>query len=158
MTPEKKEASYRKTGDGSVGIRLINKDILVHSRGNTDIIDITSDVQSVLAKSGMSDGSVLLFVRGSTATLTTVEYEPNLVKDLKEAFDRLVPSNINYDHSKTWGDFNGHSHVRASLMGPSLQVPFVGGKLQLGTWQQIILIDFDTSPRHRNILAQLTGA
>ncbi len=138
-------------------MKIINKEITVKTKGNTDIINITHSVESALQNSELSDGNILLFVRGSTGSLTTIEYEPNLVNDLKEAFERLMPSDIGYAHTKTWGDFNGHSHVRASFLGPSLQVPFVNKKLQLGTWQQIVLIDFDTSPRQRNILAQLIG-
>ena len=136
---------------------IINREIPVKTRGNTDVINITDDVINVLEKSGLADGSILLFVRGSTGSLTTVEYEPNLVKDLKDAFERLMPSDIEYAHTRTWGDYNGHSHVRASFLGPSLQIPFVKGKLQLGTWQQIVLIDFDATPRQRKILAQLSG-
>jgi secondary thiamine-phosphate synthase enzyme len=136
---------------------IINREISVKTRGNTDVIDITDGVINALEKSGLTDGSILLFVRGSTGSLTTVEYEPNLVKDLKDAFERLMPSDIEYAHTMTWGDYNGHSHIRASFLGPSLQIPFVKGKLQLGTWQQIVLIDFDATPRQRKILAQLSG-
>ena len=138
-------------------MKLINREISIRSKGGTDIVEITGKVESLLRESGMSEGNVLIFVRGSTGSVTTIEYEPNLVSDLKEAFERLVPSDIEYAHTRTWGDFNGHSHVRASLLGPSLQVPFAGKKLQLGTWQQIIFIDFDATPRHRKLLAQFIG-
>lgn len=138
-------------------MNVINSNIIVNTEGNTDVIDITDDVRSSLKKSGLSDGLITLFVRGSTASLSTIEYEPNAVNDLKEAFERLIPEDIEYAHSLTWGDSNGHSHIRASFLGPSLQVPFIKKKLQLGTWQQIILIDFDTSPRQRDILLQIIG-
>ncbi|MFH1753722.1 MAG: secondary thiamine-phosphate synthase enzyme YjbQ [Candidatus Omnitrophota bacterium] len=138
-------------------MKILHKEIAVKTKGETDIINITSNVEDLLEESGLSNGSILLFVRGSTGSLTTIEYEPNLVNDMKEAFERLIPKEMEYAHTRTWGDFNGHSHVRASLLGPSLQVPFINKKLQLGTWQQIVLIDFDTSPRHRDILAQFTG-
>ncbi len=138
-------------------MKVINRDIPVETEGNTDIIDITPEVKKALKGSGLSNGSILLFIGGSTASLTTIEYEPNLVCDLKEALERLAPSDMEYAHTRTWGDHNGHSHVRASLMGPSLTIPFMNKKFELGTWQQIVLIDFDTGPRRRNILAQLIG-
>jgi secondary thiamine-phosphate synthase enzyme len=100
---------------------------------------------------------VTLFVVGSTAALTTIEYEDGAVNDLSRAIDRIAPREMEYEHHLRWGDDNGHSHVRAALLGPSLNVPFVGGRLTLGTWQQIILIDFDTRPRQREIVAQIMG-
>lgn len=136
---------------------IINKNLSIETQGDTDIINITETVENELAKSGLSSGSITLFVRGSTGSLTTIEFEPNLAIDFKEALERLAPSDIEYAHTKTWGDHNGHSHVRASFMGPSLVVPFVNKKLQLGTWQQIVLIDFDTRPRERKVLMQLIG-
>lgn len=138
-------------------MKIIQDQIPVKTRGNTDVLNITEAARRVVKKSGLSNGSLLLFIGGSTASFTTIEYEPNLVKDLKAALDRLVPEKISYAHTMTWGDHNGHSHIRASLMGPSLQIPFADGDLLLGTWQQIIFIDFDTSPRQRKIIAQLTG-
>ncbi len=138
-------------------MKIIQKDLSINTKGNADVIDITAQIRRNLEKSGLSNGFVTLFVRGSTCSLTTIEYEPNLVKDLKEAFERLIPSDIEYAHTQTWGDYNGHSHIRASFLGPSLQVPFVDKRLQLGTWQQVILIDFDTHPRQRRILAQFIG-
>jgi secondary thiamine-phosphate synthase enzyme len=138
-------------------MKIVNKDISLTTKGNTDIIDITPKVKSILADTGLKDGNVTLFVRGSTGSITTIEYEPNLVNDMKDALERLVPSDIEYAHTRTWGDFNGHSHVKASLMGPSMQVPFVNGRLQLGTWQQIVFIDFDDASRSRKLLAQLIG-
>ena len=131
--------------------------ISLDTRGHTDIQDITSQAQDVVNKHGLREGTLTLFVPGSTGALTTVEYEPGLLRDLPEAFERLAPSNQRYHHDDTWHDGNGHSHVRASLLGPSLTVPFSGGRLLLGTWQQIIFIDFDNKSRNRNIIAQVMG-
>lgn len=129
----------------------------ISTKGNTDIIDITKDVQEKVAKAKIKDGSALVFVVGSTASITTVEYEPGLKKDLKEFFEKIIPRDKYYHHHETWHDDNGHSHVRASLLKPSLIVPFINGKLLLGTWQQIILIDFDTRERKREIVVQIMG-
>ena len=131
--------------------------ISVKTKGNTDIVDITREVQEVVDKSGAKEGNVLVFVSGSTAGLTTVEYEPGLEKDLKEFFDRVIPEGKKYYHNERWHDGNGHSHVRASLLKPSLVVPFSGAKLMLGTWQQIVLIDFDNRSRAREIVVQVSG-
>jgi secondary thiamine-phosphate synthase enzyme len=127
------------------------------TRGDGDARDITRDVASVVAASGMSDGIVSLFVIGSTAGLTTIEFEPGAVADLEATFERIAPRSIEYQHHLRWHDDNGHSHVRAALLGPSLVVPFTKGSLMLGTWQQIILVDFDTRPRRREIIARLIG-
>ena len=131
--------------------------ITLDTRGRVDIHDITVRAQEIVHRYGFVDGQILLFVPGSTGGLTTVEYEPGLLQDLPEAFERLVPEKIRYHHDDTWHDGNGHSHVRASLLGPSLVVPFAEGKLLLGTWQQIIFIDFDNRSRSRQIVAQVTG-
>jgi secondary thiamine-phosphate synthase enzyme len=136
---------------------VVTKDITLQSRGNCDIIDITSQVAKNVEKSGISNGTVTLFVVGSTAGITTIEYEPNLLSDFKDMWDRLIPQNIPYEHNKTWGDGNGHSHVRASTLGASLTIPFVDKKLTLGTWQQIILVDFDNRPRSRKLVVQISG-
>ena len=136
---------------------VVTKDIALQSRGNCDIIDITSEVASHVEKSGIDNGIVTLFVVGSTAGLTTIEYEPNLVSDFKDMWDRVAPQNITYQHDKTWGDGNGHSHVRASTLGASLTVPFASKRLTLGTWQQIIFVDFDNRPRSRKIAIQILG-
>ena len=127
------------------------------TRGNTDVIDITAECRKAVASSGMSRGTLTVFNPGSTASLTTIEYEPNLVRDLSNALEILAPSDKAYEHGKTWNDDNGHSHVRATLMGPSISVPFVDGELTLGTWQQVVLCDFDTSPRTRRLVVQITG-
>ena len=129
----------------------------VESRGNNHVIDITLDVASSVAEAGIESGVATVFVTGSTAGVTTVEFEPGLVKDLDAAFNRLMPRELEYRHHETWGDDNGHSHVRASFLGPSLAVPFDHGQLVLGTWQQIVLIDFDTRPRSRNYMIQIIG-
>jgi len=136
---------------------VVTKEITLQSRGNCDIIDITSEVARRVEKSGTDNGIVILFVVGSTAGLTTIEYEPNLVSDFKDMWDRVIPQGIPYEHDKTWGDGNGHSHVRASTLGASLTVPFMKKRLALGTWQQIIFVDFDNRPRSRKIAIQILG-
>ena len=127
------------------------------TKGNTDIIDITNNVSDLVSSSGLNEGSVLIFVPGSTAGITTVEYEPGLLKDIPEFFEKLIPSKKIYHHDETWHDGNGYSHVRASLQGASFTVPFQNTKLLLGTWQQIILIDFDNRSRNRTINVQIMG-
>ncbi len=129
----------------------------MNTRGNTDIIDITGKVASEIENSSITEGSALIFVGGSTAGITTIEFEPGLIKDYPEFFEKLIPSNISYKHDDTWHDGNGHSHVRASLQGASFTVPFVNKNMLLGTWQQIILIDFDNKSRTREIIVQLNG-
>ena len=121
------------------------------------IIDITSQVAKDVEESGVNSGIVTLFIVGSTAGITTIEYEPNLVSDFKNMWDRVIPQNIPYEHNKTWGDGNGHSHVRASTLGASLVIPFVNKSLTLGTWQQIVFVDFDNRPRSRKITIQILG-
>ncbi|HEX7539961.1 MAG TPA: secondary thiamine-phosphate synthase enzyme YjbQ [Syntrophales bacterium] len=125
--------------------------------GKTDLIDITREVSLRIGESGISEGSVLIFVPGSTAALTTIEYESGVIEDLKEAIAGLVPENQHYRHDARWGDGNGYSHVRAALLGPSLTIPVIEGKLVLGTWQQVILCDFDNRPRKRQVVIQVTG-
>lgn len=132
--------------------------IHVSTRGFTDVIDLTSRVNDIVNQSAMQSGIATVFVSGSTAGLTTIEYEPGLVQDIKEAFERIAPEDGHYKHHATWGDDNGNSHVRASLLGPTLIVPFENKNLILGTWQQIVLIDFDTRGRKRDIIVQLMGA
>ena len=127
------------------------------TRGFNDIHDLTPDVAGFVARSGLSEGIVTVFVPGSTAGVTTIEYENGVVGDLKKAIDRLAPEGMHYDHDARWGDGNGFSHVRASIIGPSLTVPFSSGELRLGTWQQIVLIDFDNRPRQREVLVTVMG-
>ena len=131
--------------------------IALNSQGNADIIDITRQVENNLNKVGFREGSLTIFCSGSTGGLTTVEFEPGLKKDLKRFFDKIVPSNVRYAHDDTWHDGNGHAHVRSSLLKTSLTVPFSDGKLLLGTWQQIVFIDFDVRPRRRKIVTQFIG-
>ena len=131
--------------------------IELSTKGKTDIIDITDRVASSLDKAALNNGIVTIFVSGSTGAITTIEYEPALVSDIKKFFEELIPSNIEYEHDKTWGDANGYSHLRASLLGPSLTIPFLNKKLTLGKWQQIIFIDFDNTPRERKLIVQFTG-
>ena len=136
---------------------VVTKVIKLNSQGETDIIDITSHVANDVKKSKIKEGTVTVFVKGATGGITTVEYEPGLVDDLKDAFERLAPRNGSYAHNERWHDGNGFSHVRASLLGPSLTVPFSGGALTLGTWQQIIFVDFDNRPRSREIILKIIG-
>jgi secondary thiamine-phosphate synthase enzyme len=143
--------------EGGKNMTVVTKDITLQSRGNCDIIDITSQVAKNVEKSGINSGIVTLFIVGSTAGITTIEYEPNLLSDFKNMWDRVIPQNIPYEHNKTWEDGNGHSHVRASTLGTSLIIPFVNKKLTLGTWQQIVFVDFDNRPRSRKIAIQILG-
>jgi secondary thiamine-phosphate synthase enzyme len=130
----------------------------IQTRGNCDVIDINDDVQRVLAESGVKSGILVAFVVGSTAGITTTESEPGLLNhDLKAFFERIAPEHERYRHEETWHDDNGHSHVRASALGPSITVPVVDGRMTLGTWQQIILIDFDTRRRQRQVVVQILG-
>jgi secondary thiamine-phosphate synthase enzyme len=133
------------------------KSISLSTRGDTDIIDITDKVSRLIEESEIKSGVVTIFVPGSTGGLTTVEYEPGLIKDLKEVFEELFPYKKNWAHNATWGDGNGASHIRASMLGPSLTVPFVDGEMTLGTWQQIIFIDFDVRSRTRKLIVQIMG-
>jgi secondary thiamine-phosphate synthase enzyme len=133
------------------------KEITFQTKGDYDVLDITLQVSREVEKSGVSDGIVTLFICGSTAGITTIEYEPGLVKDFGDMWDRVVPRGMPYEHDKAWGDGNGYSHVRASMLGASLTIPVVNKKLTLGTWQQIIFVDFDNRPRSRKILLQFMG-
>ena len=130
----------------------------MRSRGRTQVIDLTGEVEKKLAAGGIQNGTVTVFVIGSTAGITTTEYEPGLAEtDLKAFFERLAPEDGSYEHEKTWHDDNGHSHLRASLLGPSVTIPLVAGRLTLGQWQQVVLLDFDTRPRQRDIVVQVVG-
>ena len=131
--------------------------IEVNTRGNADVLDITMDVTHVINQSGMQDGIVNIFSPSATSALTTIEYESGCVSDLQRLFDEILDPNRHYAHNARWGDGNGHSHARAALLGPSLTVPFTAGTMQLGTWQQIILVDFDNRGRHRRLVVQVMG-
>jgi secondary thiamine-phosphate synthase enzyme len=130
----------------------------IKTSGNCEVVNITDQVAATVGQSDISDGAVTVFNIGSTAGITTTEYEPGLANyDLKAAFEKIAPAGGRYEHEETWHDDNGHAHVQASLLGPSLSVPIVAGRLTLGTWQQIILVDFDTRPRTRTIICQIIG-
>lgn len=132
--------------------------IELDTEGDDHIVDITADVQELIAQSGVTVGQAALLIHGSTAALTTLEYEPGLVNhDIAAAMERIAPRDGHYLHEETWHDDNGHSHVRASTIGPSLALPIAGGQVPLGTWQQIVLMDFDTRPRHRTIHVSVIG-
>lgn len=132
--------------------------INVKTKGNCDVVNITEQVSKAVTQSKIKSGIVTLFNVGSTAGITTTEYEPGLVNyDIEAAFERIAPRNSRYEHEETWHDDNGHSHVRAAVLGPSLAIPVTDGQMTLGTWQQIILVDFDTRPRTRTVICQIIG-
>ncbi len=131
---------------------IITSAVQLSTRGDADIIDITGEIRRAVKESGLGDGVVTVFCPSSTSALTTIEYESGAVSDLKRLFDEIVPPDRHYAHNARWGDGNGHSHVRAALLGPSLSVPFVSGGLTLGTWQQIIYVDFDNRSRRRELV------
>ena len=136
---------------------IVQKKLSISSKGYTDIIDITPNLRKYVREANVDNGNILIFVCGSTGSLTTIEYEPGLLKDLPELLDKIIPMNIPYHHDNTWHDGNGYAHLRASLMGPSITIPFVDKELQLGTWQQVIFIDFDNRPRRRQLHVQIYG-
>lgn len=138
-------------------IKIINKKIKLKTKGNPDLINITQEIADILGGSNLKNGSLTVFVVGSTAAITTFEYEPGVIKDITELYDKLVPFKRSYHHDATWGDANGFSHLRAALQGPALTIPFVDAKLALGTWQQVVLAEFDNRPRQRELAVQLTG-
>jgi secondary thiamine-phosphate synthase enzyme len=136
---------------------VVTGEISLRTNGNGDTLDITDKVEKFVIDSKLSHGTVTVFVNGSTAGVTTIEFEPGLVADFQKLSERLAPKNIPYDHNDRWGDSNGYAHVRASLLGASLVVPFTDRKMMLGTWQQIILVDFDNRPRQRTVIVQVMG-
>jgi secondary thiamine-phosphate synthase enzyme len=136
---------------------VITKNLQVKSKSENDIIDITDQISKIVKESKVENGAVIVFVVGSTAAITTIEYEPGLQKDFPEMLSRLAPKEGEYAHDNTWHDGNGHSHVRASLIGPSLTIPIIEGRLTHGTWQQIVLVEMDTRPRERKIIIQVLG-
>ena len=136
---------------------IVTKRISVDLQADGDIADISEMVQDAVSNSGMRNGIVTIFTLGSTGAVSTTEYEPGLKKDIPRALERIAPSNIDYEHHKTWHDDNGRSHVRSTIIGTSLVVPFVDGKLTLGTWQQIVVMNLDTSPRRREVILQIMG-
>ena len=136
---------------------VITKAIKINSKGENDMVDITGQTLKAVHETDLEDGIVTVFVSGSTGAITTIEYEPGLRSDFPKMLNRIVPRNIDYEHDKTWHDGNGHSHIRASLIGPSLTIPFKDGNLILGTWQQIVFFELDTRPRERTITIQIIG-
>lgn len=136
---------------------VVTREITLNTRGECDIIDITPDIEQEVAKAGMTKGVVTIFVAGSTAGLTTIEFESGVLADLQGMWERIIPKDITYAHDRRWGDGNGYSHVRASLLGASLTVPFSNKRLMVGTWQQIVLVDFDNRPRSRQVILQIMG-
>jgi secondary thiamine-phosphate synthase enzyme len=138
-------------------MKSFHRELIKSTKGNCDIINITSDVEKVLGESGIREGLCNVFSVGSTAGITTIEYEPGLLKDIPKLLDKLIPSGIRYNHDDTWGDGNGHSHLRSALFKTSFTVPVIEGDLTLGTWQQIVLLDFDNRGRNRRIIVQIIG-
>jgi len=138
-------------------IMIYSETISLSTKGFTDMIDITGQVVSALKRSQVRNGLLTIFSPGSTAGVTTIEYETGVLRDLRKAIEKIVPSDISYEHDRRWGDGNGFSHVRAALMKPSLTIPLVNGELTLGTWQQVVFIDFDNRRRNRNILLHIIG-
>jgi secondary thiamine-phosphate synthase enzyme len=136
---------------------VVTEKMSLESKGDCDIIDITPEVQRRLAETDIKGGTVTLFISGSTAGITTIEFEPGLISDFKKMWERNIPRDIPYEHDRAWGDGNGHSHVRASLLGASLVIPFSDRRLTLGTWQQIVVVDFDNRARSRQIVVQIMG-
>lgn len=138
-------------------LTIISKTLVFQTKGENDIIDITNDVIQIVNKTKLDKGIVTIFVPGSTGALTTIEYEPGLLIDLPNSLNRISPKSLVYEHDKRWHDGNGHSHIKASLIGPSLTVPFIDGNLSLGTWQQIVFLELDVRNRTRKILLQIIG-
>ncbi len=138
-------------------MKIISKTIQIDTKGENDMIDITGKVSSAIKSSKVQNGLATIFVAGSTAAVTTIEYEPGLREDLPRMLGRIAPKNIEYEHQKMWHDGNGHSHVRASLIGPSLTIPIKDGEMTLGTWQQLVLIEMDIRHRQREIVLQIIG-
>ena len=132
-------------------------EITRRTTAETDIIDLTDEIAEKLAQSGVREGQVLVFTPGSTAAVTTIEHEPGVLNDLRAAIERLAPEDIHYEHDARWGDGNGYSHVRSALVGGSFTIPVVSGRLVLGTWQQVVLLDFDNHGRQRRVVIQVSG-
>jgi secondary thiamine-phosphate synthase enzyme len=135
---------------------IIKRELQLETHAD-EIVDITEMVAGMVEESGLSSGLAVVFVPGATGAVTTIEHEPGLVSDLQDALERIAPKNKKYAHNQRWGDGNGHSHIRAALVGPSLTVPFLDGRLMLGTWQQIVFLELDTRSRHRRIVVQMAG-
>ena len=140
-----------------MAVKVATRSFKVKSGGENEVLDVTGDVREAVIAGGISSGVATVFVVGSTAAITTIEFEPGLVKDFPAMLERAAPKSGEYEHQRRWRDGNGHSHVKASLVGPSLSVPIVGSELALGEWQQIVLVEFDVRPRTRKVIVQLIG-
>ncbi|MDH4210667.1 MAG: secondary thiamine-phosphate synthase enzyme YjbQ [candidate division WOR-3 bacterium] len=138
-------------------MKIINKKISVQTSGPGDLVNITEEIVKLLTQTKLKTGHVVIFHIGSTAAITTFEYEPGMIKDMQELYERIVPCGRHYHHDETWGDANGFSHLRAALQGPSLTIPFEDGEILLGTWQQVVLAEFDNKPRKRQVIVQIIG-
>ncbi len=136
---------------------IVTEHIDFQTRGNGEMTELTGKVAAIIERTGLSAGIVVVFASGATGAVTTIEYEAGLVADMKGALERIAPVDIEYAHNLRWGDGNGHSHIRASVIGPSLVIPFANGKLLLGTWQQIVFLDMDNRPRYRRVVVQIIG-
>ena len=134
---------------------IINGKIILDTKGFTDIIDITKEVANIVESHQIDNGQVLVYIPGSTASITSIEYEPGLIKDLPQILEKLIPMNSKYHHDEKWHDGNGYAHIRASIIGNSFTIPIINGSLSLGTWQQIVLVDFDNKPRTRHVNIQI---
>jgi secondary thiamine-phosphate synthase enzyme len=138
-------------------MKIITKYIHAETKGSGDLVNLTAEISDVLRTTGLKNGNLTVFNIGSTAAITTFEYEPGMIQDMKDLFEKIVPSDKHYHHDDTWGDANGFSHLRAALQGPSITIPFENKKLLLGTWQQVVLAEFDNRPRQRNVVVQIIG-
>lgn len=138
-------------------MKIVTAEFHLETRGDFEVIDITDQLAGQIKQRGFQEGQMTVFLPGSTGGITTIEYEPGLIKDLEEFFERAAPKNRNYHHEETWHDGNGHSHIRSSLLKTQLTIPVRQGKMILGTWQQVIFVEFDNKPRHRHIIIQLLG-
>jgi secondary thiamine-phosphate synthase enzyme len=140
-----------------MAVKVVTSSFEVRSSGENEVLDVTTDVQKAVSGSGLSSGVATVFLVGSTAAITTIEFEPGLVKDFPAMLERAAPKGIGYEHQRRWHDGNGHSHVKASLVGPSLSIPIVDGAPVLGEWQQVVVVEFDIRPRTRKVVVQLIG-
>jgi len=138
-------------------MKVYQGEIEVKTKGENDMVDLTDEIQRIVRESGVREGIACVFVPGSTGAVTTIEYEPGLMKDMPAALERIAPRDEYYHHHETWHDYNGHSHVRASIIGPSLTIPITNGEIVHGTWQQIVFMEMDVRSRHRRILVKVLG-
>lgn len=138
-------------------MKVVSDTIKLQTQGEGDMIDMTSQLSNIVKESKIKNGTVTIFVSGSTAAVTTIEYESGLIHDFPEMLSRIVPKDLEYEHDNTWHDGNGHSHVRSSLIGPNITIPIIHGKLTLGTWQQVVLLEMDTRSRNRTVILQIMG-